>query len=150
MRRFAGIDLGREPVPDETAICKFRHLLGRHEPRSALFAQVHACVSRAARTEAVAGHDRRRDHHPRAEFDEERGSGTRPGGMVHRALPSSQSGDASTAFLALKRDAAPGIDGLTWQDYEADLNSRIGFSYESAGCRTSRSFVILLLRESKQ
>ena len=26
-----------------------------------------------------------------------------------------------TAFYALKRDAAPGVDGLTWQDYEADL-----------------------------
>src|SRR5271166_5116929 len=30
-----------------------------------------------------------------------------------------------TAFLALKRDAAPGVDGLTWQDYEADLDCRI-------------------------
>src|SRR5881275_369883 len=29
------------------------------------------------------------------------------------------------AFFALKRDAAPGIDGLTWQDYEADLDRRI-------------------------
>src|SRR5205809_1958778 len=26
------------------------------------------------------------------------------------------------AFFALKRDAAPGLDGLTWQDYEADLD----------------------------
>ena len=42
MRRFAGIDLGREPVPDETTICKFRHLLERHELGSALFEQVHA------------------------------------------------------------------------------------------------------------
>ncbi len=30
-----------------------------------------------------------------------------------------------TAFLALKRDAAPGVDGLTWQDYETDLDRRI-------------------------
>ena len=30
-----------------------------------------------------------------------------------------------TAFLALKRDAAPGVDGLVWQDYEADLDRRI-------------------------
>ena len=30
MRRFAGIDLGREPEPDETTICKFRYLLVRH------------------------------------------------------------------------------------------------------------------------
>ena len=42
MRRFAGIDLGREPVPDETTICKFRHLLERHALGSALFEQVHA------------------------------------------------------------------------------------------------------------
>lgn len=27
MRSFVGIDLGREPVPDETTVCKFRHLL---------------------------------------------------------------------------------------------------------------------------
>ena len=30
MRQFAGIDLGNEPVPDETTICKFRHLMERH------------------------------------------------------------------------------------------------------------------------
>jgi hypothetical protein len=30
-----------------------------------------------------------------------------------------------TAFFALKRDAAPVVDGLTWRDYEADLDRRI-------------------------
>ena len=30
-----------------------------------------------------------------------------------------------TAFYALKRDAAPGVDGLTWQTYEADLDGNI-------------------------
>src|SRR5215207_9207463 len=30
------------------------------------------------------------------------------------------------AFYALKRDAAPGVDGLTWRDYEADLEPRLG------------------------
>src|SRR6266852_7729722 len=29
------------------------------------------------------------------------------------------------AFFALKRDAAPGVDGLRWQDYEADLDRKI-------------------------
>jgi RNA-directed DNA polymerase len=29
------------------------------------------------------------------------------------------------AFYALERDAAPGVDGLTWQDYAADLDGRI-------------------------
>lgn len=31
MRRFAGIDLGVEGAPDETTVCKFRHLLERHK-----------------------------------------------------------------------------------------------------------------------
>ena len=31
MRDFVGIDLGREPVPDETTVCKFRHLLEEHQ-----------------------------------------------------------------------------------------------------------------------
>jgi IS5 family transposase len=30
LREFAGIDLGGEPVPDETTVCKFRHLLEAH------------------------------------------------------------------------------------------------------------------------
>jgi len=30
LRQFAGIDLGSEPVPDETTVCKFRHLLEEH------------------------------------------------------------------------------------------------------------------------
>ena len=29
------------------------------------------------------------------------------------------------AFLALKRHAAPGVDGVTWQDYEADLEANL-------------------------
>jgi transposase, IS5 family len=31
LRLFAGIDLGREPVPDETTILHFRHLLEKHD-----------------------------------------------------------------------------------------------------------------------
>ena len=41
MRSFVGIDLGREPVPDETTVCRFRHLLERHELGQRLFEQVH-------------------------------------------------------------------------------------------------------------
>jgi transposase, IS5 family len=40
LRQFAGIDLGREPVPDETTVCKFRHLLERHDLGQAIFARV--------------------------------------------------------------------------------------------------------------
>src|ERR1019366_8241242 len=31
LRRFVGIDLGRAPVPDESTILQFRHLLEKHE-----------------------------------------------------------------------------------------------------------------------
>jgi IS5 family transposase len=41
MRRFVGIDLGREPVPDETTICNFRHLLEQHDLGTRLFETVH-------------------------------------------------------------------------------------------------------------
>jgi len=37
LRHFVGIDLGREPVPDETTICKFRHLMERHNLGDELF-----------------------------------------------------------------------------------------------------------------
>ena len=40
MRRFAGIDRGREPVPDETTMCRFRHLLEAHDLGRRLFAEV--------------------------------------------------------------------------------------------------------------
>src|SRR5438128_4393137 len=29
------------------------------------------------------------------------------------------------SFYALKREAAPGVDGLTWQEYETDLDKRL-------------------------
>jgi IS5 family transposase len=41
MRRFVGIDLGAEPVPDETTICRFRHLLETHDRGRRLFEEVH-------------------------------------------------------------------------------------------------------------
>jgi IS5 family transposase len=40
MRTFAGIDLGREPAPDETTVCKFRHLLEQHGLGKQLFEAV--------------------------------------------------------------------------------------------------------------
>ena len=40
MRSFVGIDLGQEPVPDETTICKFRHLMERHNLGDTLFHKV--------------------------------------------------------------------------------------------------------------
>lgn len=42
MRRFAGIELGDERIPDETTILNFRHLLERHGLTEALFTEVNA------------------------------------------------------------------------------------------------------------
>jgi transposase, IS5 family len=53
MRRFAGIDLGHEPVPDETTLCKFRHLLEAHQLGQPLFDRVNAHL--AARGLTVSG-----------------------------------------------------------------------------------------------
>ena len=39
LRRFAGIDLGRAPVPDETTILRFRHLLEEHDLGGKILAQ---------------------------------------------------------------------------------------------------------------
>ena len=40
MRAFAGLELGRDAIPDETTILNFRHLLERHELTKAIFAAV--------------------------------------------------------------------------------------------------------------
>ena len=42
MRRFAGIELGDDRIPDETTILNFRHLLERHGLTEAIFADVNA------------------------------------------------------------------------------------------------------------
>ena len=46
MRRFAGIDLGEMPVPDESTVLRFRHLLEAHGLGKKLFQQVHAYLER--------------------------------------------------------------------------------------------------------
>ena len=40
MRRFVGVDLGREPSPDETTVCRFRHLLETRNLGRRLFDEV--------------------------------------------------------------------------------------------------------------
>jgi IS5 family transposase len=42
LRRFACIDLRKEPAPDETTICKFRDLLEEHDLGQAILAEVNA------------------------------------------------------------------------------------------------------------
>jgi group II intron reverse transcriptase/maturase len=43
------------------------------------------------------------------------------------------------AFLALKRRAAPGVDGVTWQDYEADLEGNLRALHARVHCGTYRA-----------
>ncbi len=45
MRTFVGIDLGKEPVPDETTILKFRHLMERHNLADELFRLVNVYLA---------------------------------------------------------------------------------------------------------
>lgn len=40
MRSFIGLDLSREPAPDETTVCKFRHLLEKHKLGEPLFKEM--------------------------------------------------------------------------------------------------------------
>ena len=46
MRGFVGVDLGREPAPDETTVCKFRHLLERHGLGRQMLAVVNGYLAR--------------------------------------------------------------------------------------------------------
>jgi retron-type reverse transcriptase len=42
-------------------------------------------------------------------------------------------------FFALKRGAAPGIDGVTWEQYEADLEDRLADLHRRVHARTYRA-----------
>ena len=43
MRRFAGIELTEDAIPDETTILNFRHLLEEHQLTEKIFAEVRHC-----------------------------------------------------------------------------------------------------------
>jgi len=44
-----------------------------------------------------------------------------------------------TAFYAIKRDAAPGVDGMTWETYEQDLDRRIEDLHARVKCGAYRA-----------
>jgi IS5 family transposase len=74
LRRFAGIDLGRAPAPDETTILNFRHLLEEHQLSGQMLDTVNLYLeSKGIRI--TTGTIRRRDDYPRALVDEEREEG---------------------------------------------------------------------------
>lgn len=47
MRTFAKIDLGTTDVPDETTVCKFRHLLEKHRLGEKIFSEVNAYLRKS-------------------------------------------------------------------------------------------------------
>jgi IS5 family transposase len=61
MRAFAGLELGRDVIPDETTILNFRHLLERHELTKAVCKH-----ARKAAETLLSSADRRVDHAARA------------------------------------------------------------------------------------
>ncbi|MGH8496725.1 MAG: IS5 family transposase [Gammaproteobacteria bacterium] len=78
MRRFVGIDLGREPAADETTICKFRHLLEAHNLSAELFRLINEYLAENRLT-VKTRHDRRCHPDRCAEFDQEPGRPARSG-----------------------------------------------------------------------
>ena len=52
MRRFVGLDLGEDAIPDETTILHFRHLLERHRLTEQMFDLVRRLLSPPTRTSA--------------------------------------------------------------------------------------------------
>lgn len=44
IRRFVGVELGEDRVPDETTILRFRHLLEKHDLTEAIFAEVRSLL----------------------------------------------------------------------------------------------------------
>ena len=44
MRRFAGIELGVDAVPDKTTLCRFRHLLEKYDLTAKIFAEIAASL----------------------------------------------------------------------------------------------------------
>ena len=76
LRRFVGIDLGRERVPDGTTLLKFRRLLEKQRPGRATVRHRRPAPAGPG-PEGGHRHHRGRHHHRRAQFDEERGQATR-------------------------------------------------------------------------
>jgi IS5 family transposase len=82
LQRFTGVDLGAAPAPDETTICRFRHLLEKHD-LCGLMLENGEPPSGGEEDQDRDRHDPGRrlgcDHYSRAFFDQERKRRTRSG-----------------------------------------------------------------------
>ena len=77
MRQFVGIDLGREPVPDETTVCKFPSPPGRARLGRGDSADGEPVFTEPGSTDHDR-HHRRCDHPSCSQFDQEPGAEARP------------------------------------------------------------------------
>jgi hypothetical protein len=78
LRLFAGIDLGREPAPDETTILHFRHLLEKHDLGRSMLKMVNEYLALCGGADFDWNH-RGCNTYPRSQFDQERAGQARPG-----------------------------------------------------------------------
>jgi len=105
MRRFAGLELGEDAVPDESTILRFRHLLERHRLSERIFSETKAVLEEAglvikegtlvdatliAAASSTKNRDRKRDPEMRStkkgnqwHFGMKVHAGTDPNGIVH-------------------------------------------------------------------
>jgi hypothetical protein len=123
MRAFAGLDLGRDAIPDETTILNFRHLLERHDLTKAIFSAVAEHL--AAKGELLSG-------------------GTIVDATLIAASPSTKRGSAacccrsarqpSTACSAMRRLRQRAVDAGVW-----GFTPRSAARFRSAPSMTGRT-----------
>jgi hypothetical protein len=77
MRRFAGIELAEDVIPDETTILRFRHLLEEHRLTEGIFAEVRALLEERWLLLKSGTIMDRCDDHCGSTLDEERRAGER-------------------------------------------------------------------------
>ena len=121
---------GEEPKPMMDAGEKSDSAIVARKPTNNAGQPVAEPVERRAETEGNAGQQRTRRAQDRASvsqaLDRIRQAARhrrkeRFTALFHHISPEM----LRTAFLSLKREAAPGVDGLTWRAYAADLDHRI-------------------------
>ena len=126
MRAFAGLELGRDAIPDETTILNFRHLLEAHDLTKAIF----DAVARTSKTRVPYAW---RNHHGR---DADR-----------RLAVDARSGLAHTAGVTTgKVHDAKVMDNLIREDDRAVFADK-GYANEKKNRATSRAGVYWAVKE---
>ena len=102
----AGKPPNKAGVPAAEAVERRAGTKGNADQHSTLRTQSRARVTQALGRVRQAAKDRKKEQFT---------------GLLHHV----NTDTLRTAFYALKRKAAPGVDGMMWQDYEADLEPRL-------------------------